>query len=383
MLSEFESPLSETEAATLAELGRLLLNCGFGMLLRSYRETHRRTGTLEFDRTFFVPGIVDLIDLFCLCKPMSEETVAAAVGNAAASLLVKHKVLSREEGMLRMNGLRLIDHFGVFLFVGDEASSKGLYFGEDSTALGSWLLGTARGRCLDICCGVGTQTILMARQGTEAVGVERNPDALLVAHIHAALNGVAGKVRFFQGDVLESFAEGNTSSLQALGQFDAVCCNPPLLPVPPQAWLPVVADGGPDGLSFTVCILSALPALLAPEGRCYIIGTILGPDEQPDIGRLEEVLNIHALRAYMVVPSIQDIRRGQPFRKLLEATSIREEDGKRHPDLEALSEAWEGLTAHGTHLYSFCLVASHVMQDKNAGLEFTRHYRRNDNFWYV
>ena len=383
MLREAASPLSESDAATLFSLRRRLLNIGFGMLLRSYGEIAYRTAALEFDRSFVIPDLADLIDLFCLCKPVRAESVVAAIGSSEVNVLVTHRVLIRQKGLLRLCGLRLIDHFGVFLFVGARAAARTLYFGNDSTALGSWLLGAPHGRCLDLCCGVGTQAILCARHGGEAVGVERNNEAIRIACINAALNGVIGRVRFFEGDLLDAFADNNVASAQELGLFDTVCCNPPLLPAPSEASLPVVADGGEDGLSFTARILAALPSLLELEGRCYVIGTILGSAGQPNVSRIENVIASSGLRGFMVMPSVEDIRSGEPMRSLLECTSILHANGNGGLDSEAAREAWDGLAAHGSHLYSFCLVAARARQNETTQLVFTRHFARNDHFWSV
>jgi methylase of polypeptide subunit release factors len=382
MLQEVESPLSGEDAAALSALGKLLLNCGFGMLLRSYREVGLRTGTLDFDRTFSIAEVGDLIDLFCVGRPAPAVRVEAAIGSAAVAAFLKHKTLVQDNGLLRARDLRLIDHLGAFLFVGAQSARKTLYFGDDSAALGSWLLGAPRGCCLDLCCGVGTQTVLCARHGGEAIGVDCNRDAIRVAHINAALNGVTGRVRFYEGDVLQTFADPDPASVRALGLFDTVCCNPPLLPAPAVSALPLVADGGEDGLSFLARILPALPALLEPDGRCYMTGTILGSEEQPDLSRIERIAEDYALRIYMVVPAFRDIRRGEIFRSMLEITSIFN-SSTGGLDSEGVSKAWDQVTTQGTHLYSFCLVATRAKQKGRGSVEFTRHYQRNESFWQV
>ena len=384
MLREAASPLSENDAAIFTRLGKRLLNCGFGMLLRSYREVGQRVGALEFDRTFLIPELGDLIDLFCSCKSVKAEVAVAAIGAEEISTLVKYGIIAQKQGLLRTVGLRLIDHFGIFLFVGHQSTLNTLYFGDDSTALGSWLLGAPRGRSLDLCCGVGAQTILCAsRSGGEAVGVERNNDAIRIAYINAALNGLAAKVRFCEGDVLDTFPAIDCVSAQAVGRFDTVCCNPPLLPVPPEVPFPAVANGGGDGLSFLAAILPALPTLLGPEGRCYIIGTILGSDGQPDLSRIRKIIDDCSLCAFMVIPSVVDMRRGEPFRKMLEYTSVFSSPGSGVRDLNGGSETWDVLNAHGSHLYSFCLVVTRAKVNEQSRLSFTSHFERNENFWFV
>jgi methylase of polypeptide subunit release factors len=374
-----ELALSDTDVATLSNLGKRFLNCGFGILLRSYREINQRIAALEFDRAFLIPALGDLIDLFCSCKPVPTENVVAIIGAAEVGVLLKHNVLVERKGLLRANGFRLIDHFGVLLFVGAQATLNTLYFGDDSTALGSWLLGVPRGRCLDLCCGVGTQTILCACQGKEAIGVERNKEAIRIAYINSALNGVTAKIGFYERDVIHGLAD----IASAVGRFDTICCNPPLLPVPENVAFSAVGNGGEDGLAFLAAILPTLAVLLEPEGRCYIIGTILGSAEQPDVTRIRRLVDDYALRAFMMVPAFRDIRRDEPFRKMLEYTSILNTSGSRGRDFQEVSNAWETLIPYGSHLYSYCLVATRANQNERGRLEFTRHFERNENFWYV
>lgn len=378
MLREVDSALSEADVEILSRLGRRFLNSGLGLLLRSYREINQRIGVLEFDRTFLLPAAVDLVDLFCVGKPANAENIVAAIGAAEVGVLINHNVLVERNDLLSANGLRLIDHFGALLFVGAGSRSNTLYFGDDSSAFGSWLLGVPRGRCLDLCCGVGTQTILCARRGEEAIGVEQNQEAIRIACINAAINGVAVNVRFCHGDVLDVISE----IPPALGRFDTICCNPPLIPVPEAVPFPYVGNGGEDGLSFPAAILPALPDLLEPEGRCYIIGTVLGSGEEPDLTRITGIIEDCGLRALMIVPAVRNIRRGEPFRKLLEYTSI-VDSARQDLNFEDVTNAWEALIARGSHLYSFCLVATLAKPYAPSGLQFTRHFERNENFWKV
>src|SRR4051812_32240088 len=113
MLREVDSGLSAADAAALSDLRTRLLNQGFCMLLRSYREAGRRTGTLEFDRKFAIEKAGDLLEGLCLNRAVRFECIEAAIGSAATAVLVKHNILVRRKGMLRARDLRLIDHFGV------------------------------------------------------------------------------------------------------------------------------------------------------------------------------------------------------------------------------------------------------------------------------
>jgi SAM-dependent methyltransferase len=67
------------------------------------------------------------------------------------------------------------------------------------------------GRALDLGCGTGGNTITLATRGWQATGIEMIPRAVRLARQRAAAAGVAGGVRFVQGDVtaLQALDVGN------------------------------------------------------------------------------------------------------------------------------------------------------------------------------
>nr|WP_255215929.1 trimethylguanosine synthase [Pseudenhygromyxa sp. WMMC2535] len=61
----------------------------------------------------------------------------------------------------------------------------------------------ARGRpVVDAGCGVGGNAIAFAREGCPVVALERDAERLAMARHNAKVYGVAGRVRFVQGDAL-------------------------------------------------------------------------------------------------------------------------------------------------------------------------------------
>jgi SAM-dependent methyltransferase len=62
------------------------------------------------------------------------------------------------------------------------------------------LLGDVRGRTvLDFGCGSGENTLLLARRGAEAIGIDISADLIALAQRRLALNGLPGAARFIVG----------------------------------------------------------------------------------------------------------------------------------------------------------------------------------------
>jgi hypothetical protein len=98
--------------------------------------------------------------------------------------------------------------------------------------------------------------------------------------INAALNGLSHRVEYLIGDLFEPIAGR---------RFDLICCNPPFMPVPPGVRFPLFADGGPDGLAVVRRLLAGLPEVLAPDGRCHVVGAVLGNSEGPESACFERL----------------------------------------------------------------------------------------------
>ncbi|MBP0582277.1 peptide chain release factor N(5)-glutamine methyltransferase [Labrys sp. LIt4] len=122
-------------------------------------------------------------------------------------------------------------------------------------------------RLLDL--GTGTGAILIAllheRPGASGIGIDQAADALSLAALNAADNGVAGRAHFQLGNWMEGLE----------GEFDLIVSNPPYIPSADIAGLerevrehdPVLAlDGGTDGLDAYRAIASGAPRLLRPGG---------------------------------------------------------------------------------------------------------------------
>ncbi len=150
-----------------------------------------------------------------------------------------------------------------------------------------------RVRVADIGTGSGAIAVALARLLPEAtvVAVDISPDALAVARENAAANGVADRVEFRSGDLLEPL-QGE--------RFDAVLSNPPyigeeeLTGLMPEVrcYEPRLAlTPGADGLLMYRRLCEGAPAVLKPGGFLAV---------EVGAGQADRVRAIFAQRGYTV-----------------------------------------------------------------------------------
>ncbi len=143
--------------------------------------------------------------------------------------------------------------------------------------------------------GTGTGALLLAAlcefPAAFGVGVDRAPEAALLAARNAVANGLAGRCAFLAAD----WAAPLSST------FDLVLCNPPYIPGGDIALLmPEVAryeprralDGGPDGLDAYRVLMARLPALLAPGGAAVFE---IGAGQGDSVAGLAEAAGLYTL----------------------------------------------------------------------------------------
>ena len=130
-------------------------------------------------------------------------------------------------------------------------------------------------RIADVGCGSGCIAIALAHELPDAslVAIDISPAALAIARENAINNGVAGRVKFIEGDLLRD-VEASSMNL--------IVSNPPYVPNDELATLePEVADheprsalaGGPDGLDVMRRLLpQARDALVSGGTFCVEIG---------------------------------------------------------------------------------------------------------------
>lgn len=276
---------------------------------------------------------------------------------------------------------RLIRHLDLWIFCERLNPAVDLYHGDDSLGLSRIML-PSRGRCLDLCAGVGTQGLLCARTAESLIAVETQDKARLFFWLNAAFNGLAHKVEFRRGDFVDAVAgEG----------FDHIVCNPPLLPVPRGIDFPLVGHGGPDGLDFARRLLAALPALLNPGGRCHLIGTLLGGAVGPDLSEWDYLSKTTRIDLLAILPFRARVAPDAPLFKSLVASAAlfaeqRGRSGAGEVEVAASRARTEQayrqyfIDTGATHLYSFFLCATNSVT-RVGTFSCTRHFMDARRMW--
>ncbi len=114
-----------------------------------------------------------------------------------------------------------------------EQPAKGYRAGLDAVLLAAAVRSTGEGelRVLDLGAGVGTAGLCAAArlEGAQVTLLERDPGLAALARANISRNGLAGRVRAIESDVLAKAAEHEAAGLKA-GSFHVLLCNPPYLP---------------------------------------------------------------------------------------------------------------------------------------------------------
>jgi len=122
----------------------------------------------------------------------------------------------------------------------------------------------------DVCTGCGCVAVALARErrAAKVIATDISPEALEVARRNAARHGVADRVTFRHGDLLDGIE----------WPFDAILANPPyVVDRARPALQPEVRDhepavalfGGADGLGLVMRLVQEAPSRLRPGG--YLI----------------------------------------------------------------------------------------------------------------
>jgi len=139
----------------------------------------------------------------------------------------------------------------------------------DAVLLAASIAAGAGARVLDLGCGVGSATLCLAwREPTVAiVGLDREPAFLACARANAETNGMASRVTFVEGDVLDAAARLDGAS------FDQVMLNPPYLKTGTATISahPLKAAATAEGEAKLDDWLACARAMLRPGGIATII----------------------------------------------------------------------------------------------------------------
>jgi release factor glutamine methyltransferase len=153
-------------------------------------------------------------------------------------------------------------------------------------------------RILDLGTGSGAIIVALLHEwpDTQGVATDLSGAALDIARRNAHVNGVAGRVMFYQGSWFDALPTGET--------FDWIVSNPPYIPNPEIETLaaevknhdPILAlDGGFDGFDSYKVILSSLKSHLSPQGTALFE---MGAGQVPDMARLAENAGLSVIRHY-------------------------------------------------------------------------------------
>jgi len=128
-------------------------------------------------------------------------------------------------------------------------------------------------KVLEPCTGSGCVSVAIAGEdrAVNITATDISGDAIKMALENAALNNVADKINFLQGDLLRPF--------KGLAVFDLIVSNPPYIKtldmegLAPEIRLyepDLALCGGPDGLDYITSLIRGSAALLKPGGSLLL-----------------------------------------------------------------------------------------------------------------
>lgn len=156
-------------------------------------------------------------------------------------------------------------------------------------------------RAVDVGTGSGCLAVAALHHEPKArfVAIDRCPKALLVASSNALRHGVAERIEFREGDLLEP--------VRGDEPYDVILSNPPYIPTDQIEHLdPCVRDhepraaldGGPDGLAIVTRLVEQSIPLLKPGGRIILE---IGFDQE------QAVRKLLARAEFELAPTIRDL----------------------------------------------------------------------------
>lgn len=157
-----------------------------------------------------------------------------------------------------------------------------------SAILASFTIRRPVGRALDLGCGSGVQSLLLARHAGHVTGVDCNPRALALARFNALLNGVTNV----------TFLEGNWLSPVANDRFDAIVSVPPYVVSPRSQF--AYRDGGHDEDGLCRELLRRSAGLLNENGFCQMFIDWVHVVGQPWETRLQSWLSDLGCDAWVI-----------------------------------------------------------------------------------
>ena len=142
-------------------------------------------------------------------------------------------------------------------------------------------------KVLDLYCGIGISSILLAKQGRDVLGIETNPAAIQYAKENAVMNSATA-----------CFQVGSVQTVlpKILRQesFDAVIVNPPRTGMDPRV-VTALLQRAPKELIYISCMPATLARdlrLLNASGKGYEVVACQGFDMFPQTAHVETVVHL-------------------------------------------------------------------------------------------
>ena len=250
-----------TEPGVLGALGL----SGFPETLSGQREVllHRAGGGSPLEI---------LIRLLLLGEPVDEGAFAGAVRPASLADWAGCGLVEPGGGRVRPL-LRVRPHDGLLL-VHDPPRAEGeplradfvMGVGSSSITLSRLTVRRPSRRTLDLGTGCGIQALLAAPHSEAVVATDRNPRAIALATLNAALNGAATMV-CREGDLYEPVQRE---------RFDLIVSNPPFVISPQTSYL--FRDAAIEGDAVCRDVVRGGAALLEPGGFLQLLCSIAVPE---------------------------------------------------------------------------------------------------------
>lgn len=361
-----------TASDALCSLFEYMEKVSFFEYLRCYGNTAERYGALSLDAySSATPILAGLLRLFILGEWIPSSLLRSMLPRDLVEKLRSCNILMQHNQVWSMNGLRFVDHFGTIVLCGVDSLRTRFYYGADSVALGQLAL-RAQGLVLDLCAGIGTQSVLAARRAERIVAVETDLASMTLFDLNVAINHLGDRVTLCHGDLFEPVDRM---------VFDTILMNPPLVPVLDELPFPSLAAGGSDGLRFQRRFLAGIARHLTRQGVAYSIGGCLGDDEGPWLDSLHTIAKSNNLAVSIFTTGRADLSvHGDYLTALSETASL---FANTAPQDVVRSHVQLYNTIGATYVYWFYLVARHCTTGNADTWQICRADIRGGTDWYL
>jgi hypothetical protein len=244
-----------------------------------------------------------LIRLFLLGRTVDLAACAAALDPLNLPFALELGLLTGDtDGVRALLDVRPYGEPGAGWFVVSDMGSRSgplrpdhvLGVGGASVTLAQATVRDPVGTALDLGTGSGVQTLHLSDHASAVTGTDRNPRALHLAAMTAALSGVRGW----------ELLEGDLFAPVAGRRFDLVVSNPPFVVAPEGRFL--YRDSGLPGDEICRRIVAEVPGYLNPGGTAQLLANWLHVRDTDWESRLEGWLSGTGCDALVVQRELQD-----------------------------------------------------------------------------